>query len=327
MIRTITVSLLALGSILSGVNQATAQQPDAAHRVRVISISLTENSAEASAFKQALNDAGYASGKNILIDWWYGGGRYDRAPEAVADLAQAKPEVIVVESTVAALAAKRATSTIPIVLALVSDPVGSGLVASLAHPGGNVTGLTNQTVDLAAKRLQLLKEAIPGARRVVVIFNPETPPNRVMISRLQEAAPGIGVELKLVSVRSSEEIRTAFARLGRMNADALFVIDDSFMFSHGEEILNLGMNARLPIVQADKPLARKGVLLSYAVDHPALFRRAAGYVDKILRGANPADLPIEQPTKFELVVNLKTAKALGITIPQSILIRADEVIR
>ncbi|MBI3527057.1 MAG: ABC transporter substrate-binding protein [Betaproteobacteria bacterium] len=292
-----------------------------------MAIAISEQSDEAKAFRQGLRDAGYAEGKDILIEWWFGGGRYDRAPEAVADLAKRKADVIVVEGTPAALAAKGATSTIPIVMALVGDPVGSGLVASLARPGGNVTGVTNQTVDLAAKRLQLLKEAIPGARRVVVIFNPETRPNSIMISRLKEAAPGIGVELKFISVRNVEELRAAFAGLSRSNVDALFIVDDGFMFTHGEEILQMGMSARLPIVFANKPLARKGVLLSYAVDHPALFRRAADYVDKIFRGANPADLPIEQPTKFELVVNLKTARALGLTIPQSILLRADEVIR
>jgi len=304
-----------------------ADAADKVAHIRVVAMAIGEQSDEAKAFRQGLRDAGYAEGKDILIEWWFGGGRYDRAPEAVADLAQRKPDVIVVESTPAALAAKRATSTVPIVMALVSDPVGSGLVASLAHPGGNITGLTNQTVDLAAKRLQLLKEAIPGARRVVVIFNPETPPNNIMISRLKKAAPGIGVELKFVSVRNVEELRSAFAGLSRSNVDALFIVDDAFMFTHGEEILRMGMKARLPIVHAEKLLARKGVLLSYAVDHSDLFRRAAAYVDKILKGAKPADLPVEQPTKFELVVNLKTAKALGITIPQSILVRADEVIR
>jgi putative ABC transport system substrate-binding protein len=296
-------------------------------RVRVISVSVNEQTEEAKAFRQGLRDAGRNEGRDLIIEWWFGSGHYDRLPEAVADLGGQDFDAIVVESTPAALAVKRATSTVPIVMALVSDPVGSGLVASLAHPGGNVTGLTNQTVDLAAKRLQLLKEAIPGARRVVVMFNPETPPNRVMISRLKDAAPGIGVDLRFLSVRNSDEIRSAFAGLNRSNTDALYVIDDSFMFTHGEEILHMGMNARLPIVHADKPLARKGVLLAYAVDHPALFRHAAVYVDRILKGAKPSDLPIEQPTKFELVVNLKTAKALGITIPQSILLRADEVIR
>ena len=295
--------------------------------IRVIALSVSEQSEEAKAFRQGLRDAGYAEGRSVTIEWWFGGGHYDRVSEAVGDLTQSKPDAIVVEGTPAALAAKRATSTIPIVMALVSDPVGSGLVASLAHPGGNVTGLTNQTVDLAAKRLQLLKEAIPGARRVVVIFNPESPPSSVMISRLKDAAPGIGVELKLMSVRNVKELRSAFAGLSRSNSDALFIVDDASMTPLGDEFLQLGMKARLPIVYAYTPLARKGVLLSYAVDHPALFRHAAVYVDKILKGAKPRDLPIEQPTKFEFVVNLKTAKALGITIPQSILVRADEVIR
>jgi len=213
------------------------------------------------------------------------------------------------------------------VLALVSDPVGSGLVTSLARPGANVTGLTNQTVDLATKRLQLLKEAIPGAKRVVVIFNPETPPNHVIVSRLKEAAPGIGVELKFVSAKNIEELRSAFVGLGRPKVDTLFIIDDAVMATLEDEFLQLGKKAQLPIVYAHTSLARRGVLLSYSVDHPTMFRRAAEYVDKILKGASPAELPIEQPTKFELVVNLKTAKALGIIIPQSILLRADEVIR
>ena len=330
MIPVTRILLIALAVLLTSAWVAEdiySQQPNGPRRIRVISVAFNEQSEEAKAFHQGLRDAGYAEGRDVTIEWWFGGGRYDRASEALTDLANRKPDAIVVESTMAALAAKRATSTIPIVMALVSDPVGSGLVASLARPGGNVTGLSNQTVDLAAKRLQLLKEAIPGARRVIVIFNPETPPNRIMISRLKEAAPGIGVRLKFISVRDAEDIRSAFSGLNRSNVDALFFVDDGFMKTHGEEILQMGMKARLPIVYADKPLARKGVLLSYAVDHRELFRRSAAYVDKILKGAKPADLPIEQPTKFELVVNLKTAKALGITIPQSILLRADEVIR
>jgi len=304
-----------------------ADAADKIARIQVIAVSVSEQSEEAKAFRQGLRDAGYTEGRDVIIEWWFGGGHYDRVSEAVADLAQRKPDVIVVESTLAALAAKRATSTIPIVMALVGDPVGSGLVASLARPGGNVTGLTNQTVDLAAKRLQLLKEAIPGAKRVVVIFNPEAPYNSKVVSRLKGAAPGLGVELKLVSVRNVEELRAAFSRLSRSNVDALLIVDDASMATLKEEFLQMGLKAQLPIVYANKPLARRGVLLSYAVDHPAMFRHAAGYVDKILKGAKPGDLPIEQPTQFELVVNLKTAKALGITIPQSILLRADEVIR
>jgi putative ABC transport system substrate-binding protein len=317
--------MLVVANVL--VLSRTAHPAEKVAHIRVIAVSVSEQSEEAKAFRQGLRDAGYTEGRDILIEWWFGDGRYDRVSEGVADLAQRKPDAIVVESTPAGLAAKRATSTIPIVMALVSDPLGSGLVPSLAHPGGNVTGLTNQTVDLAAKRLQLLKETIPGARRVVVIFNPDTLPNRLMISHLKEAAPGIGVRLKVIGVRDVEELRSAFSGISRSNVDALLIVDDAFMSSHGEVFLQLGMKARLPIIYAHKPLARKGALLSYAVDHSELFRRAAVYVDKILKGANPGDLPIEQPTKFELVVNLKTAKALVITIPQSILVRADEVIR
>ena len=304
-----------------------ADAADKIARIRVVAVSVSEQSDEAKAFRQGLRNAGYEEGRDVIIEWWFGSGRYDRVPDAFANLNQRKPDVIVVESTPVALAAKDATNTIPIVMALVGDPVGSGLVVSLARPGGNVTGLTNQTVDLAAKRLQLLKEAIPGARRVVVIFNPETLPNVTIISRLKDAAPGLSVELKFVSVRKVEELRSAFLGLDRSNVDALLIVDDGFMATLGDEILQLGMKSRVPIVYANKPLARKGVLLSYAVDHPAMFRHAAGYVDKILKGAKPGNLPIEQPTTFELVVNLKTAKALGIMIPQSILLRADEVIR
>jgi putative ABC transport system substrate-binding protein len=323
----IVLALVALSAATPLLYGSAADAADKVAHIRVIAVSVSEQSEEAKAFRQGLRDAGHAEGRDVIIDWWFGAGRYDRVSEAVADLAQSKPDAIVVEGTPAALAAKRATNSIPIVMALVGDPVGSGLVASLARPGGNVTGLTNQTVDLAAKRLQMLKEAIPGARRVVVIFNPETLPNITIISRLKDAAPGLSVELKFVSVRKVEELRSAFLGLDRSNADALLIVDDAFMASLGDEILRLGMKSRLPIIYANKPLARKGVLLSYAVDHPTMFRRAAGYVDKILKGANPGDLPIEQPTTFELVVNLRTAKALGITIPQSILLRADEVIR
>ena len=304
-----------------------ADAADKVAHIRVIAVSVSEQSEEAKAFRQGLQEAGYSEGRDFVVEWWFGAGRYDLVSKAAADAAQSKPDVIVVESTPAALAAKGATGTIPIVMALVGDPVGSGLVASLAHPGGNVTGLSNQTVDLAAKRLQMLKEAIPRARRVVVIFNPETLPNIAILSRLKDAAPGLGVELKFIGVRSAEELRTAFSGLGRSNADALLIVDDGFMTSLGDEFIQMGRHARLPIVYAYTPLARKGVLLSYAVDHPALFRHAAVYVDKILKGAKPADLPIEQPTKFELVVNLKTARALGIKIPESILLRADEVVR
>ena len=304
-----------------------AQQPTGPRRIGVVAISVNEQSEEAKAFRQGLRDRGYVEGRDISVDWWFGGGRYDAAPKAVADLVQRKVDLIVVEGTLAALAAKRATNTIPIVMALVGDPVGSGLVASLARPGGNVTGLTNQTVDLAAKRLQLLKEAIPRATRVAVVFNPDTPYTSKAVSLLKAAAPEIGVKLTFLGVRRAEEFRSAFSGLRRPKVDALMPIADAFISTHMGTILQMASKARLPVVYAEKPFAGQGVLISYGVNHSDLFRRAATYVDKILKGAKPADLPIEQPTKFEVVVNLKTAKALGLTIPQSILVRADEVIR
>ncbi len=296
-------------------------------RIGVAAISVSEHHEQADAFRDGLHAAGYVEGRDIVIDWWHGKGSYDHVSDGVARLIQRKVDVIVVEGTPAALAAKRATTTIPIVMALVGDPVGSGVVPNLAHTGGNVTGLTNQTVDLAPKRLQLLMEAVPEARRVAVIFNSDTPYTTAVVGLLKAVAPDMRAELTFHAVRTADELRSVLSRLNRSNAHALLVLDDAFMTPHGEMIIDLASKARLPVSYADKGLARRGVLISYAVEHSDLFRRAAVYVDKILKGAKPADLPIEQPTNFELVVNLKTAKALGITIPQSILLRADEVIR
>ena len=320
-------ALIATAAFLHAAPFGDAHAADRAARLRVIAVSVSEQSEEAAAFRRGMREAGYTEGQDVTIDWWYGGGRYERVPESIVGITQNKPDVIVVESTVAALVAKGTTSTIPIVMALVSDPVGAGLVASLAHPGGNVTGLTNQTVDLAAKRLQLLKETIPKAKRVAVLFNPLTVPNNTVLVHLRDAAPELGIELKIFSVQDAADLRAAFAGLSRSTTDAVFVVDDAFMAGLSDEIVRLGANAKLPLVYADKLSAKKGVLISYAVDHVELFHHAAKYVDKILKGAKPGDLPIEQPTTFELVINLKTARALGLKIPQAILQRADEVIR
>ena len=304
-----------------------AQQSTAAKRIGVVAISVSEKTPEAEAFRQGLRDAGYVEGSDIVIDWWYGEGNYEHVSKAVTGMLQRRADVIVVEGTPAALAAKRTTKTVPIVMAVVGDPVGSGLVPSLARPGGNVTGLTNQTVDLAAKRLQLLMEVIPEAKRVAIIYNPNTPFANRIVRNLNEVAPEVGVKLTFLAVRTEEELRATMSGLSRSNLDALMVLADAFMTPRGGMILELASEAGLPVAYGYAPLVRRGILISYAVDHSDLFRRAAAYVDKILKGAKPAELPIEQPTKFELVVNLKTAQALGITIPQSILLRADEVIR
>ena len=306
---------------------ARAQQPTAPRRIGVLLVAHSPEGEVAQAFRQGLRDAGYLEGRDVVIEWRSPSGDYARVPELVADLVQRKVEVIVVDGTVGTRAAKRATSTIPIVMALVADPVGSGLVANLAHPGGNVTGLTIMMTDLSAKQLQLLKETVPRATQVAVLWNPDTPYSPKMIQELKAAAPSLSVELKLVGVRTPEEIESAFSALSRAHAQALFVIEDPLFTTHRPAIIKLASKARLPAIYGARHFADEGGLMSYGANYGDLSRRSAGYVDKILKGAKPGDLPIEQPTKFDLVVNLNTAKALGLTIPQSILIQADDVIR
>jgi putative ABC transport system substrate-binding protein len=324
------MAVVALGTWVSlgWVAEAThAQQATAPRLIGVVAPGFSVDSEEAQAFRQALRAAGYVEGRDLSIDWWYGHGNYSGVADAVAKAVQSKVDVIVVESTVAALAAKHATQTIPVVMTLVGDPVGAGLVESLGHPGGNITGLTNMTADLMAKRLQLLKEAVPSARRIGALWNPDTPFHSRALAHLKSVAPQLHVELVPVAVQKVEQFGPAFSTLTRSRVDAVLVLDDPFMASNGPAIVQFATKAHLPVASGWKPLAREGLLISYGTLSPELFRRAAGYVDKILKGAPPATLPVEQPTKFELVINLRTAKALGLAIPESILLQADEVIR
>ncbi len=263
----------------------------------------------------------------MVIEWRYANGDYDQLPQLVADLVQRKVELIVADGTVATHAARRATSKLPIVMVFASDPVGSGLVASLAHPGGNVTGLTIMAPDLTAKRLQLLKEAIGRLTRVAVLWNPDTPYHPKVMEELKTAAPSLSIELDFVSARAPEEIGPAFSAASRAHAQALYVIEDGLFFSRRMTLVNLATKGKLPAMYWQRNFPDEGGLLSYGPKLADQLRRSAGYVDKILKGADPAGLPVEQPTKFELVVNLKAAKALGLIIPQSILQRADEVIQ
>ena len=288
---------------------------------------LSPESKEAQAFRQGLLDAGYVEGRDVVIEWRSANGDENRLPQLAAELVQRKVEVIVVESTVAVRAIQHATTTIPIVMAIVADPVGSGLVSNLARPGGNVTGLSLMTTDLSAKRLQLLKEAIPRVARVAILWNPATPYHPKVIEDLKAVAPSLSIELKFVGVRTPAEFGPAFSAVGRAHANALYVIEGPFFFVHRTTLVELASRARLPAIYGHTAFVDEGGLMSYGPNFGDMMRRSAGYVDKILKGAKPGDLPIEQPTKFELVVNLKTAKALGITIPESILLRADEVIR
>ena len=328
--RAFAFALVALagGFVSFGLSSgADVLEPGSPRHVGVLLGALSPESNEAQAFRHGLLDAGYVEGRDVVIEWRTANGDYARLPELATQLVQRKVDVIVVQSTSAAQAAKRATSTTPIVMATVADPVGSGLVASLAHPGGNVTGLSTMVVELVAKRLQLLQETLPKVTRVAVLWNPGTPFHPKAIEDLKAVAPSLSIQPKFVAARTPEEFGQAFSAASRARAQALYVIDDSFFVSRRQMLVRLASKARLPAIYGFRLYVDEGGLMSYGANLADHMRRAAVYVDKILKGAKPRDLPIEQPTKFELVVNLKTAKALGITIPQSILLRADEVIR
>ena len=325
--RAFVSSLAALAASPANVfipQSAYAQQPASPRRIGALLVAFSPESKEVQEFRQALREAGYAEGRDVVIEWRFD---YNRIPESVDDLVQRKVEVIVVTSTLPAQAVKRATSTIPIVLAVVADPVGSGLVTNLSHPGGNVTGLSLMMADLTSKRLQLLKETLPRLTRVAVLWNPDTPYHTKVIQDLKAVAPSLSIKLSFVAAQAPEQFGSAFSAVTGARAQALYVIEDPVFYNRRMTLITLASKARLPIIYWVKEFAEAGGLMSYGANYSDLMRQSVRYVDKILKGAKPGDLPIEQPTKIEFVVNLKTAKALGITIPQSILVRADEVIR
>jgi len=277
------------------------------------------------AFVQRLGELGWIEGRNIAIEHRWAEGRAERAAEIAAEFVRMKVDVIVTSGTTNVVAAKQATSTIPIVFAAVGDPVGNGLVASLARPGGNVTGLSIQQTDLAGKRLEMLREILPGLRTVAILANVSAP-NAVLDMRSAEAAARtLGLDLVTLEIWSAENIAPAFDGL-KGRADALYVVLDPLINSNRLRINTLALGARLPTMHGIRESVEAAGLMSYGTNFSDLFRRAADFADKILRGAKPADLPVEQPTKFELVINLTTAKALGLTISEQLLARADEVI-
>ena len=279
--------------------------------------------------RQGLRELGYVEGRTIRIEFRTAQGHVDRLPSLAEELVQLKVDVILAPNMLGAQALRRATSTIPIVTALF-DPVASGLVTNLVQPGGNVTGLSSMTVELIAKRLQLLKETIPRLARVGVLWNPATAPkplNAKFVADLKAAARSLSMELAFVNVGLPEEFDAAFSAVSRARAQALYLHENALFYVHRMTLAKLALKARLPTIYGTRAFVDEGGLMSYGVNYADQLRRSAAYVDKILKGAKPGDLPIEQPTKFELVVNLKTAKTLGITIPQSVLLQADEVIR
>jgi putative ABC transport system substrate-binding protein len=282
------------------------------------------------AFQQGLRDLGYVEGQNLRIEYRYTDvalqGHPELFPRLAAELVRLKPDVLVVSVTEAALAAKKATSTIPIVMVSVPDPVGAGLVSSLARPGGNVTGLSRQTRDIIGKTFQLLKEALPETSRVDLLANPTDPLSSAMVAEAKEAAKSLGVQLKIVEARAPTELEGAFSTMRADQAGATLVVGGAGFYLNRTRIADLALRNRLPSVFQNREFVEAGGLLSYAPSTVANYRRAAFFVDKILKGTKPADLPVEEPTQFELVINLKTAKALGLTIPPSLLVRADQVI-
>jgi putative ABC transport system substrate-binding protein len=277
------------------------------------------------AFEKRLRELGWIEGRTIAIEYRWAEGQLKRAPEILGELIRLKVDVIVTHATANIIAAKRATTTIPVVFAVAADPVGTGLVASLARPGGNVTGLSIQAPDLAGKRLELLREVRPGLRRVAVLVNVANPGAVLEMRQVETAARTLGLEVAALEIRRSDDIAPAFETV-KGAADALYVCADPLVNTNRQRINTLALGAKLPTMEDNREFVAAGGLLSYGPNFPDLFRRAAELVDKILRGAKPADIPVEQPTKFDLVINLITAKALGLAIPPMLLARADEVI-
>jgi putative ABC transport system substrate-binding protein len=319
------VALLAVAVI------AEAQQPKKVSRIGYISSGDAASSfARAEGVRLALREHGYIDGQNIAIEYRYGEGKNDRLPELAAELVRLKVDIIVVQGgTPAVRATKNATKTIPIVMVGTgSDPVGRGVVESLARPGGNVTGITNLGGELGGKRLELLKEAVPKLARVAVLYDPAIPSSVLQVKEvLPVAARGLGLTVRSWEVRATDDFEKVFAALNKQRPDGLYMTAGPLMRNNEKRTAGFALKSRLPSVYSNRESVEAGGLMSYGADLAESYRRVAYFVDKILKGAKPADLPIEQPKKFELVFNLKTAKLIGVTIPQSLLYRADKVIK
>jgi len=277
------------------------------------------------AFVQRLRELGWTEGHTVAIEYRWAEGSRERIIEMAMEFAQRKVDVIFAPGTVSAVASKEATAAIPIVFTLVGDPVGTGLVASLARPGGNITGTSNQASELGSKRLELLQEIVPHARRLAILVNVENPSNLVESRAIQSAAQTLGLAVTTLEIRQAADIARSFESLGG-GADALYVVNDTLIFTNLTRINTLVLAVRLPTVHGTREYVAAGGLMSYGPNYPHLFRRAAEHVDKVLRGTRPADIPVELPTKFDLVINMITAKALGLKVSDSFLLRADEVI-
>ena len=322
-------SILVVVVLLAVAVIAEAQQPTKIPRTAyLIGSYLSTMTARTEAFRQGLRELGYVEGKNIVIEWRSAEGKIDRLQALAAELERLKVDVIVTGGPAPTHAAKEATSTIPIVMTQDIDPVGSGFVASLARPGGNVTGLSTLAPEISGKRLELLKEVVPKLSRVAVFGTSTQPGNAQSLKEVELAARPLGVMLQYLDVLGPEDIETAFRAANRGRAGAgLMMVPGRIASSLRKESIDLAVKSRLPVIYIGRNYVEAGGLMSYGVNLPDLDRRAATYVDKILKGAKPADLPVEQPTKFEFIINLKAAKQIGLTIPPNVLVRADRVIK
>ena len=321
------LTLLSLGAP-SAPHDAAAQSVGKVPRIGYLSSNSPAGAAHLiEALRQGLRELGWVEGRNIVIEYRFAEGRIDRLPELAAELVRLNVDLILAVPTVSTVAARKATGSIPIVMVSVGDPVGLGLVASLAHPGGNVTGLAFSVgLETIVKGLELLKQAVPTARRMAVLSNPGNPGQALAVQNLTVAAQSLGLQLQLLEARGPEEFDGAFAAMANGRVGAVLVAADSLFILHRARLAELTAKYRLPSMHGVRENMEAGGLMSYGPSLSDQARRAAAFVDKILKGTKPADLPVEQPTRFELVINMKTAKALGLTIPRSILIRADEVL-
>jgi putative ABC transport system substrate-binding protein len=319
-------------AVLSAPGDAQAQQAPTVRRIGWLltgSLDTPETRLLRDAFAEGLRERGYIEGQNIVIEYRPADGRIERFPRLASELVRLTPDLIVAANTPAARAAQQATATIPIVVPVMGDPVGDGLVASLARPGGNITGLTFLGPELVPKRVALLKEALPRASRVAALWHPggySEGTTTGMLKQAEAAAQTLGMHLQLLAVRGPDELDNAFATMAREHADALIVFPSPMLFNERRRIDALAIQRRLPSISVAREFVELGGLMAYGASIPGLVRRSATYVDKIFKGAHPGDLPVEEPTKFDLAINLKTAKALGLTIPPSLLARADQVI-
>ena len=319
---------LSVVAALGGTAITDAQQLKKVARIGFLASSSSERvKSRLAAFQQGLRELGYVEGKNVIVEYRSAEGKFERLPEIASELVRLKVDLLVVEGAPAAHATKNATSVIPIVIGNAADPVGTGLVASLARPGGNITGLSDFNLGVVTKRLELLKEIVPSASRIAVLWNPTNPTNPLQLKETQTAAPGLGVTLLSLEAKGADDIERAFSAIRKERPGALIVIGDPMFGTHQKRITQLTIKSRLPAIYGAPESVDAGGLMSYGTNFADLFRRAATYVDKILKGTKPADLPVEQPKKFEFIINLKAAKQIGPTIPPNVLARADRVIK